>query len=300
MRASFCLRPFLLLFVLGVVAVPAADAQTLLRLRFEKGKSNPYELNQTMKVEQNVLGQSITSVVKQMMQFTMTCDDVEGNGNGKITTRFERARMEIEAPEPVGKFVVDSTQEASEGAMAAKLSGMIKILGKLEFTTIMTPRSEIVDFKIPEAVLEQLKGIPGSAQFGGIFTEEGIKLSMAYNKLLLPQDKVSPGAKWTHKIASKLPFGKLTGELKYVYAADEGKLQKLTYDPVLSIEPSAEAQVAVKLDAQKGSGTILFDNVAGRIQSMSLNQTLELSVGTPGVNLSQKIEQTMSMRLREK
>jgi hypothetical protein len=282
------------------IAVPAADAQTLLRLRFEKGKSSAYELNQTMKLEQIALGQASTWTVKQKMLFTLTCDAIEDNGNGKITTRFERARMEIEAPDPVGKFVVDSAEAAPEGGMAAKLSDMIKVLGKLECTSIMTPRGEIVDFKIPDAVLEQFRAIPGSAQFGGIFTEEGIKLSLVYNKLLLPQDKVSPGAKWSHKTTNKLPFGKLNGELKYLYVGDEGKFQKLTYDPVLSIEPNADAQVAVKLDAQKGSGTILFDNVGGRIQSMTLHQTLELSVGTPGVNLSQKIEQTREMKLREK
>jgi hypothetical protein len=299
MSGSLFRRLFLVPFVLAIF-VAAADAQTTLRLRFEKGKSNAYELVQTMKLEQTLLDKTIPSVVKQTMLFTMTCDEVLDNGNGRITTRFERARMEIEAPDPVGKFVVDSADPPPEGAMAAKLADVIKILGKLEFTTVMTPRSEIVDFKISEPILKELRDIPGAAQLGDMFTPEGIKISMVYSKLLLPQDKVRPGAKWSHKIESKLPFGKLVGELKYQYAADEGKFQKLTYDPTLSIEPNAETQVAVAVDSQKGSGTILFDNAAGRIQSMSLNQKLELSVGTSGVNLTQKIEQTMSMKLRGK
>ena len=293
------LRPILFVVAFGVFAA-SADAQTTLRLRFEKGRSNSYDLSQTMKVEQIALGQSISSVVKQSMQFTQTCDGVEDNGNGRITTRFERARMEVEAPEPIGKFAVDSAGPAPDNPTAAKLVGMIKILGKLEFSAVMTPRGETIDFKIPEATLKELRDIPGAAQIGGIFTEEGIKNAMVQNKLLLPQEKVSPGAKWTNKTTNKLPFGRLTGEMKYLYQADEGKLQKLTFDPVLSIEPSADAQVVIKLDSQKGAGTVLFDNGAGRIQEMSLSEALELSVGTMGMNLTQKIDQTMTMKLRGK
>jgi hypothetical protein len=293
------LRAILFAAAFGLFAA-SADAQTTLRLRFEKGKSNSYDLAQTMKVEQIALGQTIASVVKQSMQFTTTCDGVEDNGNGRITTRFERARMEVEAPEPIGKFAVDSAEPAPDNPTAAKLAPMMKVLGKLEFTAVMTPRGETIDFKIPEATLKKLRGIPGAAQIGGIFTEEGIKNAMVQNKLLLPQDKVSPGAKWTNKITTKLPFGRLTGEMKYLYQADEGKFQKLTFDPVLAIEPSADAHIAIKLESQKGSGTVLFDNAAGRVQEMSLSEALELSVGTMGMNLTQKIDQTMTMKLRAK
>ena len=254
-----------------------------------------------MKVEQNALGQTIGSVVKQSMQFTMTCEDVLDNGNGRITTRFERARMEVEAPDPIGKFAVDSAEAAPDNPTAARLHGMIKILGKLEFVAVMTPRAETVDFKIPEETLKLLRDMPGAAQFGGgIFTEEGIKNAMVQNKLLLPQEKVSPGARWSNKVTNKLPFGRLTGEMKFAYKGDEGNFQKLTFDPVLAIEPNADAQIAIKLDSQKGAGTVLFDNAAGRIQEMSLSETLELSVGAMGMNLTQKIDQTMTMKLKEK
>jgi hypothetical protein len=297
MRASRCPLPLALAF--GVFAA-SADAQTTLRLRFEKGASNSYDLSQTMKVEQIALGQTIASVVKQSMRFTQTCDGVEDNGNGRITTRFERARMEVEAPEPIGKFAVDSAEPAPDNPAAAKLAGMIMVLGKLEFAAVMTPRGETINFKIPEETLKKLRDYPGAAQIGGIFTEEGIKNAMVQNKLLLPQEKVSPGAKWTHKIVSKLPFGRLTGEMKYLYQADEGKLQKLTFDPFLTIEPNTDTQIAIKLDSQKGAGTVLFDNAAGRIQEMSLSEALELSVGAMGMNLTQKIDQTMTMKLRAK
>ena len=67
------------------------------------------------------------------------------NGNGKITTRIERARMDIEAPDPVGKFAVDSTENAPDNPAAAKLADMIKILGNLKFEATVTPRGETVE-----------------------------------------------------------------------------------------------------------------------------------------------------------
>src|SRR5262249_55871755 len=162
---------------------------------------------QTIKVEQNALGQTINSVVKQTMQLKMTCDEVEANGNGKITTRLERVRMEIEAPDPVGKIAVDSNEEAPNNPTAARLAPMVKSLTQLEFTAVLTPRGETVDFKIPAESLKKIRDIPGAAQFGGgLFTEDGIKNSMAQSKLLLPQDKVSLGATWTNKVTNKLPF----------------------------------------------------------------------------------------------
>ena len=293
------LRTAIVFLVFGVVAA-SADAQTLLRLKFEKGKSNAYELTQTIKVEQNALGQTIISVVKQSMQLTMTCDEVEGNGNGKIATRFDRVRMEIDAPEPVGKIKVDSDSEApNNNPTAARIAPIAKILGQLEFVAVMTPRGETVDFKIPDETLKKLRDIPGAAQFGGgLFTEDGIKNSMVQSKVLLPQEKVSPGATWTSKVSNKISLGKLTGEMKYKYVADEGKLQKIAFDPTLTIEPNTEAQVTIKLDSQKGSGTILFDNAAGRVQELSLSEVMQLSVGNQGVNVTQKIDQTMTMKLR--
>jgi hypothetical protein len=280
---------------------PAADAQTTLRLRFEKGKTNSYVVTQTTKIEQTNLGQSIVSTVKQSMQFTMTCDGVEDNGNGRITTRFERARMEVEAPDPIGKFAVDSAEPVPDNPTAAGLAPVVKILGSLEFATVVTPRGETVDFKIPDETLKKLRAIPGAAQFGGgLFTEEGIKTSLGQSKLLLPQEKVGPGAKWNKKIVTKLSFGKLSGEVKYVYQGDDGKFQKIGYEPVLSIEPSEDTRVSVKLESQKGSGVILFDNALGRVQEMSLHDTMELGIGNAGVNLTQKMDHTMTMKLKEK
>jgi hypothetical protein len=287
--------------MVACVIVPSiADAQTTLRLRFEKGKSTSYVVTQSTKVEQSNLGQSIVSSVKQSMQLTMTCDGVEDNGNGRITTRFERARMEVEAPDPIGKFAVDSAEPAPGNPAAAGLAPLVKILGKLEFTSVVTPRGETVDFKIPDETLKTLREIPGAAKFGGgLFTEEGIKNSLAQSKLLLPQEKVSPKATWNKKIATKLSFGKLTGEVKYVYQGDEGRFQKIAYEPVLSIEPSDDTRVSVKLESQKGSGVILFDNVLGRVQEMSLRDSMELGIGSAGVNLTQKMDHTMTMKVKE-
>jgi hypothetical protein len=301
----FTSRHSLLALAICALTVAGADAQTTLRLKYKKGDVNAYEMTQSMKMAQNVQGMDIDTTIKQTMELETKVEDVLDNGNAKVVTKFKRVRMELEAPAPVGKVVLDSKDDQLPDNPVAKImGGMIKTLAKVEFAATMTPRGETVDFKLPAELIQEFRNMPGGAQLGDMFSEEGLKNMMSQSGIILPEAPVQKGATWTQKVNTKLPFGKMAAEMKYTYQGTEtvgGKtLQKITFIPDAKIDADPAAPVSVKVESQKGSGTILFDNDAGRLQETTLQQVMEMTVGVMNLNIAQKLDQTVSMKLKTK
>ncbi len=51
---------------------------------------------------------------------------------------------------------------------------------------------------------------------------------------------------------------------------------------------------------QKGDGTILFDERAGRIAEMHMVQSMTMATSVGGQDINQKIKQTVTMKLDQK
>jgi hypothetical protein len=300
----FTSRHSLLALAICALTVAGADAQTTLRLKYKKGDVNVYEMIQSMKMVQNVQGMDIDTTVKQSMELETKIEDVLGNGNAKVITKLKRVRMELEAP-PVGKVVIDSNDDQlPDNPIAKVMGGMIKTLAKVEFSATMTPRGETVDFKLPAELVQEFRNMPGGAQLGDMFSEEGLKNMMSQSGIVLPEGPVSKGSTWTQKVNTKLPFGKMTAEMKYTFQGTEtvgGKtLQKISFIPDAKIDADPAATINVKVESQKGSGTILFDNDNGRVQETTLQQVMEMTVGVMNLNIAQKLDQNVSMKLKTK
>ena len=112
---------------------------------------------------------------------------------------------------------------------------------------------------------------------------------------------VSKGAKWKNKSEMKLPFGKMIAEVDYTYDGpvekDGRSLEKIGVKPKATIEPAANAQITLKLKSHDGGGSALFDNSAGRLLEVTNVQNMEMEIEIMGMTISQKMVQTMTMKL---
>src|SRR5262249_40096645 len=152
-----------------------------------------------------------------------------------VRTKFNRVTMEMKGL-PTGDIEIDSTKdEQLDNPFAKVMGGLIRAMGKAEFSATMTPRGEISDIKIPDDLLKEFQKVRGSSQFGDFFSEKGLKNLMGHSGLVLPQQPVKKGDTWSQKVSVKMPFGRIDTEMKYEYAGEETKdgkkLEKITFVP---------------------------------------------------------------------
>lgn len=292
-----------LALVLAPLLVSPAHGQTTLRLKFKKDQTNAYVMVQEMKMTMMGPMGPINMTMKQTVDMAMTAEDVKDDGSARVKTKFNKVTMEMKGL-PTGDIEIDSSKdELPDNPLAKMMGGLIKTMGRAEFSATMSPRGEISEMKIPDDLIKEFQALPGSAQMGDFFSEKGLKNLMGHSGLVMPLQAVKKGDTWSQKVSVKMPFGKIDTEMKYTYQGPEtveGKtLEKISFVPHMTVEPDANAPFAMKVTDQKGDGTMYFDPEAGRLQEMRLNQTTEMSVTVANMNIGQKMDQSVSMKLKK-
>ena len=259
----------------------AASAQTTLRYQFKEGDDLQYvvDQNMTLQLSWSVLG-------------------TDKDGNAKLRLRITHAKMSMEGI--TGNVNVDSSdKEPPDDAIGKIMFGVIKATGSMEMTGTMLPTGEMKDGKMSEATLKALKEIPGADKMGDMLSPDSFKTMV--NSVVLPTEAVTKGKTWTHKIEAKTPFGKTMTENTYTYdGTDKTKLEKISVKPKVTIEANPDAPAKITIKSAKGTGTVLFDNKAGRVAEVSNQQTTQMSISTNGIDIDQTIEQTTTMKLKTK
>ena len=278
----------------------AATAQTTLRYKFKEGDTLKYALEQKMKMTMNVMGNNVDMTMDQFSELAWHIQKVDSKGSAKIAIKFGRNKMTMDGP--TGKVEVDSNNaQEPDDPIGQALYKVIKGLSGLEVTGSISPTGEFTDITLPEKAVKELQNIPGGDMFGEMLSPEGLKRMMSQSGLVMPKDAVSKGAKWKSKNEMKLPFGKMIAEVDYTYDGpvekDGRSLEKIAVKPKASIEPTPSAPFSLKLKSHDGGGTALFDNSAGRLLEVSNTQNMEMEIEIMGMTISQKMVQTMTMKL---
>jgi len=294
-----------MIFVVAALAgwslsAAAASAQTTLRYKFKEGETLKYALEQKMKMTMNVAGNNIDMNMNQTSDLSWNIQSVDGKGSAKIAIKFGRNKMSMDSP--MGKIEVDSDNvQEPDDPIGQALYKVIKGLSGLEISGTMSPTGELSDIKLPDKAVKELQNIPGGDAFGDMFSPDGLKRMMSQSGLVMPKDAVEKGAKWKSKNETKLPFGKMVAEIDYTYDGpvekDGRSLEKIGVKPKATIEPSPNAPISLKLKSHEGSGSAFFDNSAGRLLEVTNVQNLEMEIELMGMAISQKMVQTMTMKL---
>ncbi len=282
--------------VLSMSIASGATAQEPLRWKFEKGAKFDYNMVQDMTIGSmgGPLGpQNVT--MHQELGMTWDVQDVTQEGDAVIQQKIDRVKMKMTLPAPVGAIEYDSSSEKLPVGPAAMLAPMYKAMTQGAFTITMTPRGEITDVKIPEAVVAALKNSPGAAAMGDMASAEGFKKMISQGSLVLPEGPPKEGEEWTTKVEVNNPAaGKQIVETTYRYVGtkDVEGVQFAEFQP--TIKTNFEG-AQVKISEQTSDGEILFNMAEGRLDSSKLEQ--HVTIEQPGGGQT-KIDQEIVVNVK--
>jgi hypothetical protein len=235
--------------------------------------------------------------------FTLTIDQVwtiksvDATGVATMTQTIDRIRTTAELP--MGKATFDSKEPKDSGGPAGPL---FKMLVGAEFTFKMDGKGQISDVKLPEKMLAALRGdqVPAGAQ--GQFSEAGLKNMISQMGLLLPDGPVEPGATWSRK--ASIPSGadgQTRGvEQSFTYRGPEtvGGGKREAIDLTIKFEPvKPDPEVPVTIKSQESRGRFVFDGEAGRIETSTVTEKVDLEGSIMGKEISQVGETSTVMTL---
>jgi hypothetical protein len=290
-RKLVCVSSSILAVVLLLMLGENGNSQEL-RWKFEPGQKLNYSMVQEMTIS-SVGGpfgnQNVT--MNQEMDMIWHVVRMTDDGNAIVSQKFDRMKMKMTLPPPVGVLEYDSKSEAAPTGVAAMFTPMYQALAKAEFELTMTPRGEIKDVKVPDDVIAALKNSPGGMAMGDMATPEGFKKMISQGALVLPENAPKPGDEWSTKVEVNNPMGgKQIIETTYRYEGtkDVDGVTLAVFEPTLKM--SFEGNPQMKVTAQESSGEILFNVEAGRLHSSTLDQAVTMDQGGVQAKIDQSIK----------
>ena len=297
----------LLAVLLIACGADRATAQTTLRYKFTKGEKLKYEMEQKMVMAMSLGGMDINMDLGQTIDMTWNILDVDADGKAKMTQTISRIRFKMDGG-AAGKLDYDSKDDKDvEGPLGKFMMPILKALAGAEIGLTMDPQGKISDVKVPEKLTKAAKNLPGGlagAGLGDMLSEEGLKQMMDQSGLRLPKEAVAKGKSWDQKMEMKMPMGKMKVETTNTYEGpvkrDGKELERVAMKPKVTIEADPASPAKITLKSQDAKGSAHFDNAAGRLISTNLTQDMEMVIGVGGQEVTQKLKQTVAMKLLEK
>ncbi len=299
-------RPFvrvgLVAFATLAVGAATAQAQTTLRWKLKDGETLRYSTDMVQKQKATVMGMEIETTMTQGMGMSWKVGEVK-DGKAEVTQTIDWFRQKMESP--FAQFEFDSKEgKEPEGPIGQLIAPIMKALVGAEFTLKLDPQGEISDVKVSQKLVDSLKQNPALAQFGGMFSEDGLKNMVQQGGQGFPKESVEKGSSWTKNMELKMPFGTMKMQNTFTYEGaetkDDVKLEKIAMKAKLSIEPAENSPIELKIKSGDVAGTIYFDNVAGRIRFSETKQNMVMEINAMGQMIETVVDQTMVMKLVDK
>ena len=293
-------RAIFLAVLTSAILVSTSSAQTTLRYQFKEGDKIAYLMEQKMKMSMNFMNMNIETKMTMTLDMSWNVLKVDSQGNGQVQFKVSSATVAMDGP--MGKVEVNSKDTKEPDDQVAKIFGQIaKAMAIMEITGTMLPTGEMKDVKVSEETAKAIKNLPGADKLGDALNPDSFK-NMISN-VVFPKEEISKGKTWTSKTESKTPVGKTIADNTYTYEGqtdkDGVKLDKIMVKPVVKIEADPNAQVKIQIKDAKGSGEILFDNKKGRLVESAISSRTEMAISANGLNLTQVIDQTVTIRAKK-
>lgn len=286
-----------------LVLAPAARSATgngvTLRYKFKAGEELHYVMEQKMKMQMDVAGHNVTMDITQTIDMTWQIVSVDTAGKAQLKQRIDRIRFSMDGPN--GKEEYDSQGGKNDGKMTKALAPAFAAMSGAEFTESMDATGQVSDFTVPQKLTDALKGL-GNGGMGSMLSPEQLKHMSG--GVVLPPGPVTKGQTWNNKNEIKMPFGKMTVDSVYTFegpARYKGtEVEKIAVKPKVTLEADANSQIPVSLKDVNGTGTVYFDRKAGRLLASELQQTMKMEMTVNGNQMTQNIDQQVSMKLQGK
>lgn len=291
---------FALVLAVCVVSSRALQAQTTLQYQFKKGDTLRYVLTVAQKGTNKGDDMEFNGAQSQSIEMTWQVESVDEKGTAKIALRFDRAKLMAQGPKEMREVSSDAKEEPTDEA-AKSMYALAKALAKFQGSFTVSARGEIQNVTVPASVLKEMKAVPGAEKASESWAEEHLQSTLKDNILLVPPTAIAKGKSWKNSVKGQSPFGKLSGDMHYVYDGsverDGRKVEKFLLRPKFKIEPDPKAQIAITIKAFESEGTAYFDNATGRLVEVASTQRLEVEAESMGKTYSQKTETTNGFKL---
>ena len=268
------------------------------------GNEYNYQMLQEMDMKMNLGPQGETKTsTKQTMDMKWKVEAVGEDGSVTITQHIHRIQMDITAP---GQDTVsyDTNSDETPQGFAAMLAPMLSALTTDKFTVTMLPNGEITKVEIPESFTEAISRSPGAAMMGGLASEEGLKQMTKQGSMTLPKaEELVSGHEWSTSTELKNPAtGTISIDTTYRYDGPrevEGQQYEVFIPNIVTSFGEEGAVAAIKVNKQKTDGEILFNRSAGRLESSTINQQMEMVITAAGNEINQVIDQKTTFNFIE-
>jgi hypothetical protein len=294
-------RAIFLAVLTSAIFASASPAQTTLRYQFKEGEKIAYLMEQKMKMSMNIMGNNVETQMIMTLDMSWNVLKVDSQGVGQVQIKVGSAKVIMDGP--TGKVEVDSkdTKEPDD-AVAKVFSQIAKAMAVMEITGSMQPTGEMKEVKVSEETAKALKNLPGADKLGDALNPDSFKNMIT--TVVFPKEEISKGKTWTNKTESKTPVGKTIADNTYTYDGqadkDGVKLDKISVKPMVKIEADPSAPIKIEVKDAKGSGEILFDNKTGRLVESVIQSRTDMAITANGLNLTQVIDQTVTIRVKKK
>jgi hypothetical protein len=299
MRLPICHAIGLCLLLAGIGTAAPAPVSGALRYKFTVGEKLLYLCEQKMVVGMDVGGQNIVISISWTQDMVWKTLAFENKG-ARISQTIERLRVHVDGPAGIKGQYDSRDGKLPEGAFFEKLGPLFKALVGKPITMTVDPSGRTKDAKIPEAIQKELKALDESNKAASL---ESMTKLLGQGDLILPNFSATKGKVWEHTEVSSVPGGKVSVRHVYTHSGVETrggkKLEVITIKPTSKME-SDGTKTGAKLKSQEASGKAWVDRAAGRLVESNVTVKLELEVDLAGTAVTQKIEQTTSMKLKDK
>jgi hypothetical protein len=266
-------------------------AQTTLRYKFKAGDDYAYVMQSTTKSTTVAGDKTLTEVNKQTIDMTWHVDKVDSKGTATVQVRFDRAKLSLQ----MGKDTVEVSSDSKDTPdkdPGKQMAVVVKALAKVTGTFTITSMGEIQNVFMPEAVIKEIKAMPGAEQVN--WNEDTLRSTLKDNTLGLPFEAIAKGKSFKSPVEGQSPYGKISGEMEYIYEGPiqrEGRtLERIVMKPRLKITPDPKAQFPVTIKRYDADGSAAIDNVQGRLMEMVSSTRVEVQTEVMGKMFTQKTD----------
>jgi hypothetical protein len=302
-------------FLALVVPAFAQDKPVTLKWKFEKDKPFFQEMKTVTKQTLKVQGSDVSQNQNMTFYFSWTPKSQDGD-NWVIEQKIIGVKMEID----IGgtKVAYDSTKD---NPGTNPLGDFFNKLKDSEFKITVNKENKVIKVEGRDAFVTKLIGANPQmeALLKQILTEDALKEMAEPTFAVVPSKEVKKGdAPWERPSKIDMgPLGRYENMYKYTYdGAGADKLDTIKVDTTTKYVPPPDTAMnqgagalpfkikSGDLKSTSSSGTVKFDNVKGRVESVEMALTIkgelniEISGQTTKVELTQ--DQNTSVKTSDK
>jgi hypothetical protein len=265
----------LLLLALPASSAPGAE---VLHWKFEEGETIRYRLQHTVEMTTRVQGQDAEAKALTTLDVVWRLGVVGQDGSCTITQTIERIRYAIRSRS--ARIDYDSQRQYPNDSLMNSIRLPLEPLVGQELSYKMYPSGRISDLQLSATLQAWLKA--KAAGPTARLSQSALQHTFWHAPLVLPEVGVSTSDTWKSESKLELPWGPVESRQRMTYrGAEQIAERKFNAIDVSSVVPADDNTRPADATDRQATGTIHFDNVAGRIAAYAFTQDAAASDANP-------------------